>query len=247
MSLKGQTAVITGGARGIGKEIALALARDGANIVVADLITEQAEDTAEEIRKLGCKALVQKVDVSKMADVENMAQSTINEFKTLDILINNAGVTRDTLLVRMKEEDWDFVLKVNLTGTFNCTKSAAKYMMKQRKCRIVNIASIVAVMGNAGQANYSASKAGIIGLTKTAARELASRNITVNAVAPGFIDTEMTQSLNENIKQQLKEQIPLGKLGMPADIANCIKFLVSEDASYITGQVIHVNGGMLMQ
>lgn len=247
MSLKGQTAVITGGARGIGKEIALALARDGANIVVADLITEQAEDTAEEIRKLGCKALVQKVDVSKMADVENMAQSTINEFKTLDILINNAGVTRDTLLVRMKEEDWDFVLKVNLTGTFNCTKSAAKYMMKQRKGRIVNIASIVAVMGNAGQANYSASKAGIIGLTKTAARELASRNITVNAVAPGFIDTEMTQSLNENIKQQLKEQIPLGKLGMPADIANCIKFLVSEDASYITGQVIHVNGGMLMQ
>ncbi len=215
--------------------------------MVADLITEQAEDTAEEIRKLGCKALVQKVDVSKMADVENMAQSTINEFKTLDILINNAGVTRDTLLVRMKEEDWDFVLKVNLTGTFNCTKSAAKYMMKQRKGRIVNIASIVAVMGNAGQANYSASKAGIIGLTKTAARELASRNITVNAVAPGFIDTEMTQSLNENIKQQLKEQIPLGKLGMPADIANCIKFLVSEDASYITGQVIHVNGGMLMQ
>lgn len=247
MSLKGQTAVITGGARGIGKEIALALARDGANIVVADLITEQAEETAEEIRKLGCKALVQKVDVSKMADVENMAQSTINEFKTLDILINNAGVTRDTLLIRMKEEDWDFVLKVNLTGTFNCIKSVARYMMKQRKGRIVNIASIVGVMGNAGQANYSASKAGIIGLTKTAARELASRNITVNAVAPGFIDTEMTQSLNENIKQQLKEQIPLGKLGTPEDIANCIKFLVSDDASYITGQVIHVNGGMLMQ
>ncbi|MDP7555612.1 MAG: 3-oxoacyl-ACP reductase FabG, partial [Nitrospinota bacterium] len=164
----------------------------------------------------------------------------------LDILINNAGVTRDTLMVRMKEEDWDFVLKVNLTGTFNCSKAAAKYMMKQRKGRIVNIASIVGVMGNAGQANYSASKAGIIGLTKTSARELASRNITVNAVAPGFIDTEMTRSLNENIKQQLKEQIPMGKLGRPEDIANCIKFLVSDDASYITGQVIHVNGGMLM-
>ncbi len=246
MPLKGQTAVVTGGARGIGKEISLALARDGANIVIADLIAEQSEETAEEIKKLNCKALIQKVDISKTADVENMVQNTINEFKTLDILINNAGVTRDTLMVRMKEEDWDFVLKVNLTGTFNCSKAAAKYMMKQRKGRIVNIASIVGVMGNAGQANYSASKAGIIGLTKTSARELASRNITVNAVAPGFIDTEMTRSLNENIKQQLKEQIPVGKLGRPEDIANCIKFLVSDDASYITGQVIHVNGGMLM-
>jgi 3-oxoacyl-[acyl-carrier protein] reductase len=246
MPLKGQTAVVTGGARGIGKEISLALARDGANIVIADLIAEQSEETAEEIKKLDCKALIQKVDVSKTVDVENMVQNTINEFKTLDILINNAGVTRDTLMVRMKEEDWDFVLKVNLTGTFNCSKAAAKYMMKQRKGRIVNIASIVGVMGNAGQANYSASKAGIIGLTKTSARELASRNITVNAVAPGFIDTEMTRSLNENIKQQLKEQIPMGKLGRPEDIANCIKFLVSDDASYITGQVIHVNGGMLM-
>ena len=246
MPLKGQTAVVTGGARGIGKEISLVLAREGANIVIADLIAEQSEETAEEIKKLDCKALIQKVDVSKAADVENMVQNTINEFKTLDILINNAGVTRDTLMVRMKEEDWDFVLKVNLTGTFNCSKAAAKYMMKQRKGRIVNIASIVGVMGNAGQANYSASKAGIIGLTKTSARELASRNITVNAVAPGFIDTEMTRSLNENIKQQLKEQIPVGKLGRPEDIANCIKFLVSDDASYITGQVIHVNGGMLM-
>jgi len=246
MPLKGQTAVVTGGARGIGKEISLALARDGANIVIADLIAEQSEETAEEIKKLNCKALIQKVDISKTADVENMVQNTINEFKTLDILINNAGVTRDTLMVRMKEEDWDFVLKVNLTGTFNCSKAAAKYMMKQRKGKIVNIASIVGAMGNAGQANYSASKAGIIGLTKTSARELASRNITVNAVAPGFIDTEMTRSLNENIKQQLKEQIPMGKLGMPEDIANCIKFLVSDDASYITGQVIHVNGGMLM-
>ena len=246
MPLKGQTAVVTGGARGIGKEISLALARDGANIVIADLIAEQSEETAEEIKKLNCKALIQKVDISKTADVENMVQNTINEFKTLDILINNAGVTRDTLMVRMKEEDWDFVLKVNLTGTFNCSKAAAKYMMKQKKGRIVNIASIVGVMGNAGQANYSASKAGIIGLTKTSARELASRNITVNAVAPGFIDTEMTRSLNENIKQQLKEQIPMGKLGRPEDIANCIKFLVSDDASYITGQVVHVNGGMLM-
>jgi len=246
MSLKEQTAVVTGGARGIGKEIVLTLARAGANIVIADLITEQTEEISEEVKKLGCKTLTQKMDVSKMADVENMVQCTINEFKSLDILINNAGVTRDTLLIRMKEEDWDFVLKVNLTGTFNCTKSVAKFMIKQRKGRIVNIASVVGVMGNVGQANYSASKAGIIGLTKTTARELASRNITVNAIAPGFIDTEMTRSLNETIKQQLKDQIPLGKLGMPEDIANCVKFLVSDDASYITGQIIHVNGGMLM-
>lgn len=247
MSLKDQTAVVTGGARGIGKEISLTLARQGANIVIADLIVEQAEETAEEIKKLGCQVLIQKVDVSKMSDVENMVKNTISEFKTLDILINNAGVTRDTLLVRMKEEDWDFVIKVNLTGTFNCTKCAARYMMKQRKGKIVNISSIVGVMGNAGQANYSASKAGIIGLTKSSARELASRNVTVNAVAPGFIDTEMTRVLNESVQQQLKDQIPLGKLGQPEDIANCVKFLVSEEASYITGQVINVNGGMLMQ
>lgn len=244
--LKGQTAIVTGGARGIGKEIVLKLAGVGANIVIADLMTEQAVETAEEVKKLGSKALIQKVDISKMADVENMVKNTINEFKTIDILINNAGVTRDTLLIRMKEEDWDFVLKVNLTGTFNCTKSVAKFMIKQRKGRIVNIASIVGIMGNAGQSNYSASKAGIIGLTKTSAREFASRNITVNAIAPGFIDTEMTQSLNEKVKQQLKDQIPLGKLGMPEDIANCAKFLVSDDAAYITGQVINVNGGMLM-
>lgn len=244
--LKGQTAIITGGARGIGKEIALTLARAGANIVIADLITEQAEKTAEKVKNLGSKALIQKVDVSKMADVEKMVQNTISEFKSIDMLINNAGVTRDTLLIRMKEEDWDFVLKVNLTGTFNCTKSAAKFMIKQRKGRIVNITSIVGVMGNIGQSNYSASKAGIIGLTKTSARELASRNITVNAIAPGFIDTEMTQSLDEKIIQQLKDQIPLGKLGMPEDIANCVKFIVSDNASYITGQVINVNGGMLM-
>lgn len=246
MSLKGQSAIITGGARGIGKEIALTLAKAGANIVIADLVLEQAQKTAEELKSLGCQALAQKVDVSKMQDVETMVQNTVNEFKTLDILVNNAGVTKDTLLIRMKEEDWEFVLKVNLTGTFNCTKTAAKIMIKQRKGRIVNIASIVGVMGNPGQANYSASKAGIIGLTKTTARELASRNISVNAVAPGFIDTEMTQSLNEKVKQQLKDQIPLGKLGQPEDIANCVKFLVSSNASYITGQVIHVNGGMYM-
>ncbi len=246
MSLKGQSAIITGGARGIGREIALTLSQAGAKIVIADLILEKAQETADEVKKIGGNALATKVDVTKMEDVEKMVQYTFNEFQSIDILVNNAGVTKDTLLIRMKEEDWDFVLKVNLTGTFFCTKSAAKFMIKQRKGKIVNIASIVGIMGNVGQANYSASKAGIIGLTKTAARELASRNITVNAIAPGFINTEMTKSLNEGVKQKLKEQIPLGKLGMPEDIANCVKFLVSKEASYITGQVIHVNGGMLM-
>lgn len=244
--LKEQTAIITGGARGIGKEIALTLARAGANIVIADLILEKAQETADEVKKLGANALTVQVDVTKKEDVDNMLQETLKEYNSVDILINNAGVTRDTLIIRMKEEDWDFVLRVNLKGTFNCLKSAAKLMIKQRKGKIVNIASIVGFTGNVGQANYSASKAGVIALTKTAARELASRNITVNAIAPGFIDTDMTKSLNEEIKQKLKEQIPLGKLGMPEDIAHSVKFLVSEEASYITGQVIHVNGGMFM-
>ncbi len=246
MSFNGKSAIVTGGARGIGREIALALAKSGANIVIADLISEEAQKTADEIKSLGRKAIALKTNVTTVNDVENMIQAAINEYKSVDILINNAGVTRDALLMRMKSEDWDFVLKVNLTGAFNCIKSAAKFMVKQRKGKIVNIASIVGFTGNVGQANYSASKAGIMSLTKTAARELASRNITVNAVAPGFIDTEMTQALSEKIKEKLKEQIPLGYLGMPADIANCVKFLVSNEASYITGQVIHVNGGMLM-
>lgn len=246
MMLKEQTAIITGGARGIGKEIALTLARAGANVVIADLVLEKAQETADEVKKLGAKALVVQVDVTNKEDVDKLLQKTLKEYSSVDILINNAGVTRDTLIIRMKEEDWDFVLKVNLKGTFNCLKSAAKVMIKQRKGKIVNIASIVGFTGNVGQANYSASKAGVIALTKTAARELASRNITVNAIAPGFIDTDMTKSLNEEIKQKLKEQIPLGKLGMPEDIAHSVKFLVSEEASYITGQVIHVNGGMFM-
>lgn len=246
MSFNGKSAIITGGARGIGREIALALAKSGANIVIADLISEEAQKTADEIKSLGRKAIALKTNVTTVNDVENMIQAANNEYKSVDILINNAGVTRDALLMRMKSEDWDFVLKVNLTGAFNCIKSAAKFMVKQRKGKIVNIASIVGFTGNVGQANYSASKAGIISLTKTAARELASRNITVNAVAPGFIDTEMTQNLSEKIKEKLKEQIPFGRLGMPEDIANCVKFLVSNEASYITGQVIHVNGGMLM-
>ena len=246
MSFNGKSAIVTGGARGIGREIALALAKSGANIVIADLISEEAQKTADEIKSLGSKAIALKTDVTSLKDVENMIQAANNEYKSVDILINNAGITRDALLMRMKSEDWDFVLKVNLTGAFNCLKSAAKFMVKQRKGKIVNISSIVGFTGNIGQANYSASKAGIMSLTKTAARELASRNITVNAVAPGFIDTEMTQNLNEKIKEKLKEQIPFGRLGMPEDIANCVKFLVSNEASYITGQVIHVNGGMLM-
>lgn len=246
MSLSGKIALVTGAAQGIGREIALALATDGADVAVCDINLDAAQKTATEIQSMGRRALAVKADVSSFDDVSAMVDKAAQELGRIDILVNNAGITRDGLILRMKEEDWDLVLDINLKGAFNCTKAALKYMTKQRSGTIINIASIVGAMGNAGQANYVASKAGMIGLTKTIAREYANRGITANAVAPGFIDTAMTQALPENVRQELAKQIPMGKLGTPQDVANAVRFLASQRASYITGQVIHVNGGMYM-
>jgi len=246
MEFKDRVALVTGGAQGIGQTIAEELAREGAHVVLADVNREGAEKTAESIRKNGGSASGVRLDVSNSEEVQSVFSSISKDYKPVDILVNNAGITRDGLMMRMKEEDWDQVLSINLKGCFLCSQQAVKQMMKQKRGSIVNIASIVGVMGNFGQANYSASKAGVIGLTKTTAREVASRGITVNAVAPGFIDTEMTRVLDESVKQKLIEQIPLARLGLPQDVARCVAFLVSDRASYITGQVINVNGGMLM-
>ena len=244
MEFRGQVAVVTGGARGIGKAIADALARKGVNLVIADISLEQAKDTAAELEKLGVKAMPVKLDVSKADEVTKIFEDISKEFGKINILINNAGITRDGLIMRMKEEDWDTVININLKSVFLCSKEAIKVMAKQRYGRIINIASVVAFMGNPGQANYSASKAGIVGLTKTTAKEYASRGITANAVAPGFITTAMTDALPENVKDEMKRAIPLGRFGTTEDVANAVVFLASPEAGYITGQVIHVNGGM---
>lgn len=246
MSLEGKVAIVTGAAQGIGRTIAETLARDGADIAVADLDPGRSQETVDAVAKVGRKVLNVKVNVADWNDAKQMADQVLKEWGKVDILVNNAGVTRDGLLVRMKEEDWNLVLQVNLNGTFHCTKAVLQPMTKQRSGRIVNIASIVGVMGNAGQANYAASKAAVIGFTKTVAREYASRMVTVNAVAPGFIDTAMTHSLPPDVKDTLQKQIPLGRLGQASDVAEAVRFLVSDEASYITGQVLHVNGGMLM-
>lgn len=246
MSLEGRVAIVTGAAQGIGRAIAETLAEAGADIVVADLDPTRSKETVAAVEKAGRKALNLKVNVADATDTKAMAEQILKDWGKIDILVNNAGITRDGLLLRMKEEDWNLVLQVNLNGTFHCTKAVLQPMTKQRYGRIVNIASIVGAMGNVGQANYAASKAAVIGFTKTVAREYASRNVTVNAVAPGFIDTAMTQGLAAEVKEALQKQIPLARLGTPADIANAVRFLVSEDASYITGHVLHVNGGMLM-
>ncbi len=246
MSLEGKVAIVTGAAQGIGRAIAEALARAGADIAIADLDPGRSQEAVTAVEQLGRKAMNVKVNVADGDEAKAMAEQVLKAWGKIDILVNNAGITRDGLLLRMKEEDWNLVLQVNLNGTFNCTKAVLQPMTKQRYGRIVNIASIVGVMGNVGQANYAASKAAVIGFTKTVAREYASRNVTVNAVAPGFIDTAMTQGLSPEVKETLQKQIPLGRLGQPADIAAAVRFLVSAEAAYITGHVLHVNGGMLM-
>jgi len=245
--LKDQVALITGASRGIGKAIALELAKQGVHIVLNYAGNEEAAlATKTDIEQLGVKVLVVKGNVSESAEVEELFKQTIEEFGKIDILINNAGITRDGLMMRMKEHDWDDVIDTNLKGVFLCSKAAAKWMFKQRSGKIVNISSVVGLTGNTGQVNYVAAKAGVIGMTKTMAKEFASRHITVNAVAPGFIETDMTHVLKEEVKTELLKSIPLGALGQSEDIAKTVKFLVSDDAKYITGQTISVDGGMYM-
>lgn len=245
--LTGKTALVTGASRGIGRAIALKLAQAGANIVVNYAGSEAAaSETVEQVKALGRDAIMVRANVSDSEDVNEMFKTALEHFGNIDILVNNAGITRDNLLMRMKEEEWDAVIDTNLKGVFNCVKAATRPMMKQRSGKIINITSVVGVLGNAGQANYVAAKAGVIGLTKTAARELATRGITVNAVAPGFIDTEMTAVLPEDVKANLVGQIPLGRLGQTDDIASVVLFLASDSANYMTGQTLHVDGGMYM-
>lgn len=246
MSLQGKKALVTGASRGIGRAIALKLAQEGADVIVTATSVERAKKTADEIALMGRKAIPCKVDVGVVAEVEQLFKIVSEQFETLDILVNNAGITRDGLLMRMKEEEWDAVIDVNLKGTFACTREAIKLMSKTKSGRIVNISSVVGEMGNVGQANYCASKAGIIGFTKAVAREYAKRNILVNAVTPGFIETDMTGVLSDSIREDLLRQIPVNRLGAPEDIANAVCFLVSDAGSYITGQVLAVNGGMYM-
>lgn len=247
MTLQGKTALITGASRGIGRAICLQLAEKGANIVI-NYTSNQAEanSTKELCEQAGSKAIIVQGNVAEYADCERIFASAEEAFSTVDILVNNAGITKDNLMMRMSSEDFRSVLDVNLLGAFNCIKLSSRLMMKKRAGRIINISSVVGINGNAGQANYSASKAGIIGLTKSAAKELARRNITVNAVAPGFIETDMTAVLNEEIKESMLSTIPLGRTGSAADVAQAVVFFCSEESSYITGQVLCVDGGMAM-
>ena len=240
-------ALVTGGTRGIGKQIATTLAKSGYNIAI-NYRTEDEEviNTKKEIEEIGVQCLTIQGDVSKFEECEKFVKEVIEQFGKIDVLVNNAGITKDMLLMRMKKEDFEQVIDVNLIGTFNVTKNVISYMLKARSGRIINISSVVGVSGNAGQTNYSASKAGIIGFTKSLAKEVASRNINVNAVAPGFIETNMTDVLKDEIKEEIAKSIPLKRMGSTQDVANVVKFLASEDSSYITGQVIHVDGGMLM-
>lgn len=246
MRLKDRNTFITGAAQGIGRSMAIGMAKEGANVAVADINVERAEAAAQEIRVLGVKSLAIRLDVSMKNEVVSAFETFTKEFGRLDILVNNAGITKDALILRMKDEDWDVTLDVNLKGAFLCSKEAIKLMAKQQYGRIINMSSVVAFTGNPGQANYSASKAGIIGLTKTIAKEYASRGIRANAVAPGFIQTAMTDTIPEKIKEEMKKLIPLGCFGTPEDVANTIIFLASKEADYITGQVFHINGGMYM-
>ncbi|MGM0410120.1 MAG: 3-oxoacyl-[acyl-carrier-protein] reductase [Bacillota bacterium] len=247
--LANKVAVITGSSRGIGKAIALKLAENGANIVLnynSDSSKKYIEENLKKIENLGSEVIAVQADVSKMAEAKKLINETIDKFSKIDILVNNAGITKDNLLLRMKEKEWDKVMDVNLKGVFNCTKSTIRHMMKAKKGKIINLTSVVALKGNAGQINYSASKAGVIGFTKSLARELASRNITANAIAPGFIKTDMTDEISDKAKEELKTEIPLSRLGKGEDVAELVSFLASDKANYITGQVINVDGGMAM-
>jgi 3-oxoacyl-[acyl-carrier protein] reductase len=246
MNLTEKVALVTGGGRGIGRSIALKLAGAGATLVVNDIAETAAQNVAKEVRAIGRPGLAIVADVSSYDDVTRLMEGIISDFGQIDILVNNAGIARDQLLLRMSEEDWDSVLNIDLKSVFLCTKAVTRYMLKARRGRIINISSIVGLVGNPGQANYASAKAGIIGFTRTIAKEVASRSITVNAIAPGFIDTDMTKGLVEKQRQELQDRIPLGRLGTPEDVANAVTFLASEEAGYITGQVLTVDGGMTM-
>lgn len=245
--LTGKNALVTGASRGIGRAIALEFAKQGANVAVNYAGSEEkAQAVVDELTTLGVKAFKIQVDVTEDASVKKMMKEVINQFGRIDILVNNAGITKDNLLLRMKEDEFDQVINTNLKGVFLCTKAVTRQMMKQKAGKIINVSSIVGVSGNAGQANYTAAKAGVIGLTKTTAKELASRNILVNAVAPGFIATEMTDALTDEQKEEMLAMIPLAKLGTAEDVAHVVRFLASDDAGYITGQTLHIDGGMVM-
>jgi len=246
MSDEKRVAIVTGSARGIGKAIAKGLAESGVNVVITDIMEEAANNTANELAALGVETLAIKADVSKAADAEMLIKTTVEKFGKVDYLVNNAGITRENLSIRMSETDWDMVLNINLKGTFLCSQQAAKAMMKKKFGRIVNIASVSGILGTAGQANYASSKAGVMALTKTMARELGGRNITVNAIAPGFIITEMTDQLPDSVKEDYLKDIPLNRGGTPEDIANVVKFLISPSADYITGVTINVSGGLVL-
>ncbi|MDB2150912.1 3-oxoacyl-[acyl-carrier-protein] reductase [Clostridium butyricum] len=245
--LKGKCALVTGASRGIGKAIALKLASLGANLVLNYRSSEQeALEVEKQVKDMGVNAISVKGDISKLEDVETLVSTAKEKFGAIDIMVNNAGITKDTLILRMKEEDFDTVIDVNLKGVFNCLKTITPVMVRQKYGKIINLSSVVGISGNAGQVNYSASKAGVIGMTKSLAKEVGSRGINVNAVAPGFIETDMTDVLGDKYKDEIKKNIPLKKLGKPEDVANVVAFLASENSDYITGQVIHVDGGMLM-
>ncbi|EIF13150.1 MULTISPECIES: 3-oxoacyl-[acyl-carrier-protein] reductase [Bacillus] len=245
--LNEKTAVVTGASRGIGRAIALGLAKNGCNVVVNYSGNEaKANEVVDEIKSLGRNAIAVKADVSNSEEVQNMMKEAVAAFSSIDILVNNAGITKDNLLMRMKENEWDDVININLKGVFNCTKAVTRQMMKQRSGRIINVSSIVGVSGNPGQANYVAAKAGVIGLTKSSAKELASRNITVNAIAPGFISTDMTDKLSKEVQDEMLKQIPLARFGDPSDISSVVTFLASEGSRYMTGQTLHIDGGMVM-
>jgi 3-oxoacyl-[acyl-carrier protein] reductase len=247
MQLKDKTAIITGSGRGLGKAIAFKLANSGSNIVLNDIqSSEVVDETYNEFKRLGFNVIVTKGDVRNSDDVQNMVNKAVEEFGTVDILVNNAGITKDRLIIKMTEEDWDSVLDINLKGSFNCTKMVSKVMMKKRTGVIINVASVVGIMGNIGQANYSASKAGLIGLTKSTAKELARRGIRGNAIAPEFIESKMTEILDEKTKEVYLNNIPLNRFGTPEEVANVIGFLASDDSKYITGQVINIDGGLVM-